>query len=112
MLPSRDCARTSVSALERHACRSITSAVGSANDDPATITTFEDPALKAKLAGTTTIGEGRLSDSMFGYQLLAGADYAATDDASFVLKVRRVALADFTSDGHVTFVARHAPTDG
>lgn len=70
------------------------------NDDPATITTFVDPALKAKLAGTTTIGEGRLSDSMFGYQLLAGADYAATDDVSFVLKVRRVALADFTSDGH------------
>ena len=62
------------------------------NDDPDAITTFVDPVLKAKIAGTTTIGEGRLTDSMFGYQLLAGADVAVTDEVALAVKVRRAGL--------------------
>ncbi len=45
------------------------------NDDPSRIMTFDDPAMKAKIAGTTTIGDARLTDSMAGYQVLAGVDY-------------------------------------
>ena len=37
------------------------------NDDPRRITTFEDPTLRAKLAGTTTIGDARLVDVVLGY---------------------------------------------
>ncbi|MDE2876519.1 MAG: outer membrane beta-barrel protein [Gemmatimonadota bacterium] len=69
------------------------------NDDPAAITTFVDPVLKAKIAGTTTIGEGRLSDSMPGYQVLAGADYLLRDGVSLAVKVRRADFGDFDSGG-------------
>lgn len=70
------------------------------NDDPDAITTFVDPVLRAKIAGTTTIGEGRLSDSMFGYQLLAGADVVVTDDVALAVKVRRADFGEFGSGGH------------
>lgn len=42
------------------------------NDDPGRISTFVDDGLKAKLAGTTTIGNERLDSTAFGYQVLAG----------------------------------------
>ena len=45
------------------------------NDDPARITTFADPQLRARLAGTTTIGRSRPADVVLRYQMLAGLDY-------------------------------------
>ena len=42
------------------------------NDDPSRIRTFADPDLNAKIAGSTTIGQARLTDRRIGYQLLAG----------------------------------------
>ena len=44
------------------------------NDDPARIATFEDPALRAKLAGTTTLGAAVLKDTMFSVQILGGVE--------------------------------------
>ena len=49
------------------------------NDDPNRIATFEDPALRAKLAGTTTLGAAVLRDAMFSVQVLMGVDYRFAD---------------------------------
>ena len=68
------------------------------NDDPSRITTFNDPALKGKIAGTTTIGDARLTDLMTGYQVLAGVDYHLSDPVTLGLKFRWVDFAAFESD--------------
>ncbi len=69
--------------------------------DPASITTFgSEPQglrLNGKLAGTTTIANARHSDTVFGYQLVAGVDYRLREDLSFGLKLR---WADFGEFGH------------
>ena len=49
------------------------------NDDPTRITTFEDATLRAKLAGTTTLGSAVLNDTMLSVQILAGVDYRVAD---------------------------------
>ena len=60
--------------------------------DPASITTFgSEPQglrLNEKLAGTTTIGSARHSDTVFGYQLVAGVDYRLREAISVGLKLR------------------------
>ena len=67
------------------------------NDDPARIATFVDPALRARLAGTTTIGAARLSDTLFRYQVLAGVDYRIGDPLWLGLKVRWLPSRAFQS---------------
>jgi len=49
------------------------------NGDPSRIATFEDAVLRAKLAGTTTLGTAVLDDIMFSVQVLAGLDYRIAD---------------------------------
>ena len=46
---------------------------------PNRITTFEDTALRAKLAGTTTLGAALLDDTGFSVQILGGMDYSVAD---------------------------------
>ena len=67
------------------------------NDDPERITTFVDPVLRAKLAGTTTIGDARLTDAMVGYQLLGGVDYKLRDPVTLGLKFRWADFGEFVS---------------
>ncbi len=67
------------------------------NDDPARISTFMDPLLRARVAGTTTVGHAPVSDSTPGYQLLAGLDYRLGEQAMLGLKLRWVDLEAFTS---------------
>ena len=67
------------------------------NDDPERITTFVDPLLRAKLAGTTTIGDARLTDAMVGFQLLAGVDYKLRDPVTLGLKFRWADFGEFVS---------------
>ncbi len=68
------------------------------NDDPERISTFADPLLRAKIAGTTTIGDARLTDVMAGYQLLAGVDYRLRDPVTLGVKFRRVDFGEFRSE--------------
>lgn len=68
------------------------------NDDPERISTFVDPLLRAKIAGTTTIGDARLTDVMVGYQLLAGVDYRFRQPVALGVKFRWVDLGEFASD--------------
>ena len=69
--------------------------------DPALITTFgSEPQglrLNEKLAGTTTIANAGHSDTVFGYQLVAGVDYQLREALSLGLKLR---WADFGEFGH------------
>ena len=62
------------------------------NDKPGFITTFTDRDLNETIAGRTTIGEAKLSDTLLGYQVLAGVDYRVSDPFTVGLKVR---WADF-----------------
>ena len=68
------------------------------NDDPDRISTFVDPTLRAKLAGTTTIGDKRLTATSVGYQLLAGIDYQLDNHTSLGIKLRWVDFGEFESD--------------
>ena len=67
------------------------------NDDPERISTFQDPLLRAKVAGTTTVGNTLVSDSTLGYQLLAGVDYHLSERAMLGVKLRRVDFEAFGS---------------
>ena len=68
------------------------------NDDPARIATFMDPLLRARLAGTTTVGDARLTDIMVGYQVVGGVDYRLSDPVTLGVKVRWADFGEFMSD--------------
>lgn len=68
------------------------------NDDPALITTFVDPLLRAKVAGTATIGEASLTDRMVGWQVLAGLDRRLAERVTLGIEFRWAAFGAFTSD--------------
>ena len=77
--------------------------------DPAKITTFNDKnsqnvpcqpdpmsmGLCSRLAGTTTIADRKLTDTLFGYQILAGVDYRVSDPVSIGLKFRWADFGEF-----------------
>ena len=68
------------------------------NDDPTYITTFRDPLLNARVAGTTTIGRTTLSDLLLGYQAVVGADLGGTGPAGFGVRLRRAAFSALEGD--------------
>ena len=68
------------------------------NDDPERITTFSDPQLRAKLAGATTIGRSRPTDTTFRYQLLAGLDYWIRDSLTLGVKFRWLPTRTFRGE--------------
>ena len=68
------------------------------NDDPARIRTFADPVLRAKLAGTTTLGSAVLVDYVPAFQVLAGADIRVADGVNLGVRVRRTHYGEFRSD--------------
>ena len=68
------------------------------NHDPDLIATFVDPLLRATLAGTTSVAEARLTDSMPGYQLLAGVDYRLGEPVTLGVKFRWAELGEFASE--------------
>lgn len=67
------------------------------NDDPARISTFMDPELRAKVAGTTTVGNTLLEDTTMGYQFLLGADYRLSPQVMLGVKFRWVDFDTFKS---------------
>ncbi len=70
------------------------------NYDPTQITTFpaNQQDLNQQLAGTTTYGRAKLSDTLFGYQLIAGVDYRVSEPVSIGLKFRWADFGEFESD--------------
>ena len=65
--------------------------------DPDRITTFMDPLLRARLAGTTTIGHARLRGMVIGSQLLGGINRRITDRVSAGVLIRVVSQRGFES---------------
>ncbi|MXW01666.1 MAG: outer membrane beta-barrel protein [Holophagales bacterium] len=69
------------------------------NLDPAAITTFaghpDEESLRRIVAGTTTIANTKLKDSVSAYQLLAGVDFSVSDSVTLGIKARLVEYRDF-----------------
>ena len=76
------------------------------NHDPDEISTFKDTTatdeqkemLHRRLAGTTSIARAKLSDTLFGYQLIAGVDYQVSEPVTIGLKFRWADFGEFESD--------------
>ena len=51
--------------------------------------------LNRRLAGTTTYGRAKLSDTLFGYQVIAGVDYQVSEPVSIGLKFRWADFGEF-----------------
>ena len=81
------------------------------NDNPDFITTFMDRDLNEKLAGTTTIGTAKLSDRLFGYQVLGGGDYKVNDSISVGIKFRWADFAEFMNGAEWDQLRSHASTN-
>ncbi len=72
--------------------------------------------LNRKVAGTTTISRAKLSDTLFGYQAIAGVDYQVSDPVSIGLKFRWADFGEF-ADGrewdqlrsHESAIAENGP---
>ena len=76
------------------------------NPDPAYITSVEGKfsaadteAIQVALAGTTTSVQTGLGDTLVGYQLLFGVDYALSESISWDLKLRLVDFDGFQDGG-------------
>ena len=76
------------------------------NSDPDLIPTFDKAdaegqelanreRLNQQLAGTTSIGRAKLSDTLFGYQVIAGVDYQVSEPVSIGLKFRWADFGEF-----------------
>ena len=51
--------------------------------------------LNQRVAGTTTIGRAKLSDSLFGYQAIAGVDYRVSESVTIGFKFRWANFGEF-----------------
>ncbi|MCY4544154.1 MAG: outer membrane beta-barrel protein [Gemmatimonadetes bacterium] len=82
------------------------------NDDPAAISTFEDPLLKARLAGTTTVGRHKMNDLLAAYQAVAGVDYALSDKVGIGARFRWSKFSEFDDEKPWTQLRSHASSVG
>ena len=65
--------------------------------------------IRQNLAGTTSVADEELTDTLFGYQLMAGVDYRLTDHLTAGLKARWVRFEDFRDSGVVWDPLRSHP---
>ena len=83
------------------------------NTDPSAIRTGAGLAnvdeIRQNLAGTTSVADEELSDTLFGYQLMAGLDYRLTEHLIAGLKARWVHYEDFRDTGIVWDPLRSHP---
>lgn len=83
------------------------------NNDPARITTGAGlpnvEEIRRNLAGTVSNTQLQLEDTLFGFQVLAGVDYAVTDALSLGVKGRWVNYDRFRDDIVWDLVRSHPP---
>ena len=85
--------------------------------DPAHIRTFKDTEYANKddlartLAGTTTVGRSKLSDTLFGYQAIAGLDYRISEPVTIGLKFRWADFGEFKDDDEYAQLRSHDSTN-
>ena len=72
------------------------------DDDPNSIVTGQglpnQDEIRRNLAGTVSVAQGTLNDTLWGLQVLLGVDYAFTEAMSLGLKGRWVRFGSFESD--------------
>ena len=84
------------------------------SSDAMDITTFTGPeadVLNARLANTTTIGRGNLSDTLFGYQAIAGVDYRISEPFTVGLKLRWAGFSEFEDGDEYAQLRGHDSTN-
>ena len=88
------------------------------NDDPQYIRTFPNNPdgtisdLNRRVAGTTTVGDDKLKDTLFGYQFLAGVDYRVSDTLSLGLKLRKTWFNEFMDTAEYQQLRSHDSARG
>lgn len=60
-------------------------------------------------AGTLSYWDTRVSETLFGYQLMGGLDYALSDDTSIGIKARWAEFDDFSHTGVWDLIRSHEP---
>ncbi len=76
-----------------------------------TVTEAERTALGQSLAGTTSIGRSNFSDTLFGYQLIAGVDYRISEPVTIGLKFRWVDLGELEDSDEYSQLRSHDATN-
>ena len=84
-----------------------------AEDD---IKVFDDTpqgdALNAKLAGALSHDEATMTDTLLGFQALAGVDYQVSEPLTIGLKFRYAMFGEFEDESQYTELRGHAPVVG
>lgn len=83
--------------------------------NPEEIRVFQTPAgraLNEELAGTLTYDQAKMSDTLFGYQVLAGVDYQVSDPVTIGLKFRWADFGEFEDESLYTKLRGHEPVYG
>ena len=65
--------------------------------------------IRMNLAGTVSTAEQHLDDTLFGYQLIAGMDYALTETLTLGVKGRWVNFDSFSDGGASDLLRSHPP---
>ena len=82
------------------------------NDDPDRITTFDDPFMRARIAGTTSISDLKLSDVLASYRVFAGVDYEMNDGVSVGLQLRWTGHREFEDEAEYAQIRSHESSVG
>ena len=81
-------------------------------DDIKVFKTAEGTALNQKLAGALSHDEATMSDTLFGYQALAGVDYQVSEPLTIGLKFRYAMFGEFEDESQYTRLRGHDPVVG
>ena len=68
--------------------------------------------LNRRLLGTNSIDRARLSDTLFGYQAIAGLDYQVSDPVTIGVKVRWAGFGEFEDESAYEYLRGHASVAG
>ena len=82
------------------------------NDDPALITTFDDPLMRARIAGTTSISDLKLSDAIASYRVFAGVDHEMNDGVSLGIQLRWTGHREFEDEAEYAQIRSHESSVG
>ncbi len=83
------------------------------SSDPVNIKTFGDTVndRNRRLAGTTTVASDRLSDTLFGWQAMAGVDYQVSEPVTIGLKLRWAEFGEFEDGAEYRQLRSHDSTN-
>ena len=68
--------------------------------------------LNRRLLGTNTMDRARLSDTLIGYQAIAGLDYQVSDPVTLGVKLRWVGFGEFDDESGYDYLRGHASVAG